>query len=239
VGAQPSARGHPRPRWLAISGVPSLGSAAQLVLLRPAATEPPPPKGRAVSRARPERALSSRLELVGPACRRPVSLLADRARHPEPHRESQSSFPRTPTKGHGCSSSRRLPPASPTASTRARARAPATWAATGTLAWPPAVQLPTCVHAPTRGALGRVADRLFAGAPRPHAACQLLQWIFTRAHQRPSDLRRSPWQATSRQMTPPLAGRHPPGFLRSGIGQCLHRPTPATTTARRNGFTPA
>lgn len=51
VGAQPSARGHPRRRWLAISGVPSLESAAQLVLRRPAATGPPPPKGRAVSRA--------------------------------------------------------------------------------------------------------------------------------------------------------------------------------------------
>lgn len=175
VGAQPFARGHPRRRWLAISGVPSLESAAQLVLQRPAATEPSPPKGRAVSRA------AVRVGVVVPPRARwsgsqtPHVAARNRAQHPKLTRESQDPLPRTPTKGYGCSSPRRLPPASPTADARARARTTTAWAATGTLASPPVVQLPTCVHAPTRGALGPAAYRLFVGAPGPHAACQLLQ----------------------------------------------------------------
>jgi hypothetical protein len=114
-----------------------------------------------------------------------VSLPAARARHPEPARESQDLLPRFPTKGGGSASPRRLPPASPTVVARARARTATAWAATGTLTWPSRVQLPTCFHAPTRGALDPSAYRLFAGAPRPHAACQLLQRSVPRAHQRP------------------------------------------------------
>jgi len=107
-----------------------------------------PRRGRAVSRALARGALSARLEPDGPDRRRPLSLPASWARHPGLTRRSQDSLPRDPTKGHGSSSPRRLPPASPTADARARARTATAWAATGTLAWPPAVQLPTCVHAP-------------------------------------------------------------------------------------------
>lgn len=42
----------------------------------------------------------------------------------------------------------------------------------------------------------------------------------------PPDLRRSAWQATSHQMTPPLAERRPPGFLRSGVAWRFHRADP-------------
>lgn len=48
-------------------------------------------------------------------------------------------------------------------------------------------QGPSFRHAftpPPRGALDPKAYRLFAGAIRPHAACQLLQWSVPRAHQR-------------------------------------------------------
>jgi hypothetical protein len=106
------------------------------------------------------------------------------ARHPEHFHESQDLIPRTPTKRCGFASPRRLPPASPTVVAQACARTTTAWAATGTPASPPRAQLPTCVHAPTRGALDPSACRLFAGAPRPHAACQLLQWSVPRAHQR-------------------------------------------------------
>jgi hypothetical protein len=61
VGAQPLAQGHPQRRWIAIAGVSSLGSAAQLVPRRPAATRPSPLKGSAVSRA------ATRVGVVGPA----------------------------------------------------------------------------------------------------------------------------------------------------------------------------
>jgi hypothetical protein len=176
LGGSPAFR--PRPSsatpdchcWLS-----SLGSAAQLVLRRPAATRPSPPKGRAVSRTavRVGVVVPPRTQWSGPQT--PHVATRSLARHPELTRRSQNPLPRTPTKGYGCSSPRRLPPASPTADARARARTTTAWAATGTLASPPVVQLPTCVHAPTRGALDPSAYRLFAGAPGPHAACQLLQ----------------------------------------------------------------
>jgi len=42
----------------------------------------------------------------------------------------------------------------------------------------------------------------------------------------PPDLRCGAWQATSRQMTPPLAERRPPGFLRPGVAWRFHRADP-------------
>jgi hypothetical protein len=110
-----------------------------------------PLQGCAVSHAWLEWALSALLAPDDPARRRPVSLPAARARHPEPRRESQSPCPRIPTKGCRSSGPRRLPPASPTVDARARARTATAWAATGTPALPPRAQLPTCFHAPTPG----------------------------------------------------------------------------------------
>jgi hypothetical protein len=184
VGAQPSARGQPRRRWMAIAGVSSPGSAEQLVLRGQLLPNHHPRRDPRCPALWPLPALSAQLEPDDPTRRRPVSLPAVCARHPEPICESQSPLPRTLPKGCGSTSSRRLPPTSPTVVDQARARPATAWAATGALALPPRAQLPTCVHAPTRGALDPSAYRLFAGAPRPHAACQLLQRSVPRAHQR-------------------------------------------------------
>jgi len=166
-----------------------------------------------------------------------MSLSADDAQHPEHGRKSQDPLPLIPTKGWASVSPRRLPPTSPTVTVRAFARAATAWAATGASAWPPNARLPTRFHAPSQGALDPNADRLFAGAPRPRAACQLLQWSASRAHQRPVRPPTCPWQATRRQTAPPLSERRQPGFLRPGVGRPFGRSTPTTTTARPGGFT--
>jgi hypothetical protein len=41
-----------------------------------------------------------------------------------------------------------------------------------------------------------------------------------------SDLQFGPWQATFHQMTPPLSGRRPPGFLRPGVAWSFNRVDP-------------
>jgi hypothetical protein len=205
----------------------------------PAATRPSPQQGCAVSRA------AARVGVVDPPRARwsgpqtPHVATRSSSRHPEPSRESQDPLPRTPTKGCGSPSPRRLPPASPTVDARARARTATAWAATGAPALPPKAQLPTCFHAPTRGALDPRAYRLFAGAPRPHAACQLLQWSVPRARQRAV---RSPALAVASHV-PPGDGA-PCGASSAGLSQVRGHlalrtaSTPTTTTARRSGFTP-
>jgi hypothetical protein len=83
---------------------------------------------------------------------------------------------------------------------------------------PPRAQLPTCVHAPTRGALDPSAYRLFAGAPGPHAACQLLQWSVPRAHQRA--VRSPTWAVASHG---PSDGSTPFEALPAGLSQVRGR----------------
>lgn len=116
------------------------------------------------------------------------------AQHPRLVRKSQDPLVPHPTKGCDLTDPRRLPPTGPTAAALACARATSLWAATGTPAWPPKVQLPTCVHAPFREALDPRASGCSPGTLGPHAACQFLQWTVPRARPRAS---RSPLRAVA------------------------------------------
>jgi hypothetical protein len=116
---------------------------------------------------------------------------------------------------------------------------PTTWAATGAPTSPPKAQLPTCFHAPTQGALGPSAQRLFAAAPRPHAARQLLQQSVPRARPRAASSPR--WTVASHApggRPDPL--RDEPAELSQVRGHLAFgtASTPTTTTARLGGFTP-
>jgi hypothetical protein len=71
---------------------------------------------------------------------------------------------------------------------------------------------------PPRGTLDPRASRLFAGAPGPHAACQLLQWSVPRAHQRAA---RSPASAVASHVPPGDAA--PCGAPSAGLPQVRGR----------------
>lgn len=118
-------------------------------------------------------------------------------------------------------------------------RPPTAWAATGTPSSSPRAQLPTCVHAPTLETLDPPAYRLFTGADRPHAACQLLQRSVPRARHRTARTPVRPWQATF-SPNDDVPFEPPPTELPQVRGHlaCSTASTPTTATARRNGFTP-
>jgi hypothetical protein len=113
------------------------------------------------------------------------------------------------------------------------------WTATGTADSSPTARLPTCVHAPTQGALDPAAYRLFTGAEGPHAACQLLQCTVPRARHRPVRPLMGMQRTAFHQMTASLSSRRQPSFLRSGVTWLASpRRPPSRATARHDGFTP-
>jgi hypothetical protein len=208
-----------------------------LVLLRLTAIESLPPKGWTVSHPR------DRVDFVGPAqperSESLTPLVASRllTRHPELVCKCQDLLPRTPPrarlrKPEAPSTNRfhRLAKLSPSCN-----RVDRHWYRGSS----PTVQLPTCVHAPTQGALDPTAYRLFTGAERPHAACQLLQCIVPRARHRPVRPPVEQWRTTFHQMAAFLSVRRQPGFLRSGVTWLASpRRPPPHATARAGGFTP-
>jgi hypothetical protein len=156
----------------------------------------------------------------------PSSSASARIRFPTLHQERGSTNPR------------RLPPTGSTVSPGSR-RPITAWTATGTGGSSPTTQLPTCVHAPTQGALDPTAYRLFTGAERPHAACQLLQRTVARARHRPVRPPVEKQRTTFHQMATSLSVRHQPSFLRSGVTWLASpRRPPPHATARCGGFTP-
>jgi hypothetical protein len=118
----------------------------------------------------------TRVGVVGPSragqsdSQAPRVAIRGLTRHPGIDREGQNLLLALPHQGTGSAAPRRLPPPGPTATCRAHARSMAAWAATGAPVLPLGAQRPTCVHAPTQGALDPKAGRLFAGACGPPAA---------------------------------------------------------------------
>jgi hypothetical protein len=141
---------------------------------------------------------------------------------------------------HGAVDPRRLPPTSPTAHTQALAQALAAWAATGTLAWPPKTQLPTCVHAPhprsarpttqtaiRRRPVGHMPPVSFYNGVSPDHAIALPD---PRCRPRRTTL---PPGDSAPCGAPPTGRSQARGHLASSTAS-----TPTSATARRGGFTP-
>lgn len=160
--------------------------------------------------------------------------------HPSFHPEGQDQPRPVHHQGHGAISPERLPPTSPTACSRALARSPAAWAATGTPASPPRTQLPTCFHAPTQGALDPRAKRLFAvdalATCRPSASAMECPSTTPPPCLTPSVHRGEPRHQLG-DHTPcgaqPAGRSQVRGHLASSTAS-----TPTSATARRGGFTP-
>lgn len=147
VGAQPSARGHPRRRRIAIAGVSGPGSAGAVGAAPTSRCRAITPRGLRCpalgSRGRCRPASSSMTRLTDAPCRYPQPVLGipsasarARTRFPASHQRVRLFEPEAPSTSK---SHRRW---------RARAQPTTAWAAAGTPAWPPEAQCPTRFHAP-------------------------------------------------------------------------------------------